>query len=205
MDRDIKYLISITLLILTAFLFLAISSKNYEFISYWVVLVLLFIFVIKFGEKFKFPKICLVLFAIWSILHMAGGLIKFGSTRLYDLILWDLIGDPFFILRYDQAIHLYCYFVISMLTYFTLKKYISGKGNAIIIFSILSALGIGLLNEVIEFGLVIFAGAAETVGDYYNTALDLVFNLLGALIGPIFARRYLDKNKNENSKRETKK
>jgi glycopeptide antibiotics resistance protein len=64
---------------------------------------------------------------------------------------------------------------------------------ALIIFTILAASGIGMLNEIIEFGMVIFAGAAEAVGGYYNTVLDLTFNFVGAIIGAIFSAKILDK------------
>ena len=187
----------ITLLILLGFLVKAIAIKNYEFIGYWIVLVILFLVVIKLESKFKFPSWSLVLFAIWSIGHMAGGLIMIGNTKLYDLMLIHVLGDPFFILKYDQVIHTFCYFAISILVYFVLKKYIKKSSSVLIVFSALAALGIGLLNEVIEFGMVIFAGAADAVGGYYNTALDLVFNLIGALFGPIFAHKI---SKNENKK-----
>lgn len=178
-----------SLLVLFGFLVLAFSVRNYEFIGYWIVLVTLFLLVIKSESKFKLPSWSLILFAIWSVLHMAGGLIHINGTRLYDLILIPIIGDPFFILRYDQLIHAYCYFTISILVYFTLRNYISKHNSAILTFSILSALGIGLLNEVIEFGMVVFANAADAVGGYYNTALDLVFNFIGAVVGSIVASK----------------
>lgn len=193
MKDSVRRITLITLLILFGFLILAFQRRNYEFIGYWIVLVALFLVVVKLENKFKFPSWGLILFAIWSVFHMAGGLIRINGTRLYDLILIDILGDPFFILRYDQLIHAYCYFTISILTYFILRRYFSKNNSALIIFSTLSALGIGLLNEVIEFGMVIFADAAEAVGGYYNTALDLVFNLIGAIIGPLFARFTLSK------------
>jgi hypothetical protein len=188
MKKGLKSLVTITLIVLIGFLIKAILAKNYEFIGYWIVLVLLFLLVIKSDNKFNFPLIGLWFFSIWSMLHMAGGLIKINSVRLYDFILFNIIGDPYFILRYDQVIHAYCYFAISILIYFAMKNYTKDK-KALIIFSILSTLGIGLLNEVIEFGMVIFANAAEAVGGYYNTALDLVFNLIGAVIGSIYASK----------------
>lgn len=193
MKKSVKTIMWITLLVLFGFLIKAFSVKNYEFIGYWIVLVILFLLVIKLESKFKFPPWSLIFFAIWSVLHMAGGLLHVGTVRLYDFILINILGDPFLILKYDQVIHAYCYFAISILTYFTLKKYFTKKNSALIVFSVLSALGIGLLNEVIEFGMVIFADAADAVGGYYNTALDLVFNLIGSIIGPFFARRFLDK------------
>ena len=188
MKKGLKSLVIITLLVLVGFLIKAFVDKNYEFLGYWIVLVALFLIVIRMDKKFNFPLFSIWLFSIWSVLHMAGGLIKINGTRLYDLVLIPILGDPFFILKYDQVIHTYCYVAISILVYFVLAKYMSNK-KALIVFSILSALGIGLLNEVIEFGMVIFADAADAVGGYYNTALDLVFNLIGAIIGSFIASK----------------
>lgn len=189
MKRSYKSIATITLAILVGFLLLAFSRKNYEFIGYWVVLVGLLVFVLKFGEKFKIPSWGLALFSIWSILHMVGGLIIIGGTRLYDLILLNLVGEPFFILRFDQVLHAYCYFMVFILIYFVLKKYVSKKDRtALLIFSVLAAMGIGVLNEIIEFAMVVFAGAAEAVGDYHNNALDLVFNLIGSIIAAFYMR-----------------
>lgn len=192
MKKELKIVTCLTLIALVGFLIKAILARNYEFIGYWIVLVILYLLVLSMDKKFNFPLIAPILFSIWSISHMAGGLIKIGKTRLYDLVLIPIIGDPFFILRYDQLIHAFCYFAISILVYFVLKSYMKKRTSAIIAFSILSALGIGLLNEVIEFGMVIFADAADAVGGYYNTALDLVFNLIGAILGSFFARKFLD-------------
>jgi len=157
------YTAIITLLVLIGFLVKALLAKNYEFIGYWVVLVILFLLVIWLDKKFNFPLTGIILFSIWSISHMAGGLLYVSGTRLYDLVLIPILGEPYFILKYDQLIHAYCYFAISILVYFALKKYfIKQKSQtALIIFSILAAVGIGLLNEVIEFGMVIFADAAD--------------------------------------------
>ena len=190
MKKELKWVTGITLLVLIGFLMKAFSVGNFEFIGYWVFLVAMFLVVIKISDKFKLPTWAISLFAIWSVLHMAGGLLRVGGGRLYDLMFVNIIGDPYFILKYDQVIHVYCYFAISILVYYILKNYIPKKESALITFSVLSALGIGLLNEVLEFGMVIFADAAEAVGGYYNTALDLVFNLVGAIIGPFFARKF---------------
>jgi putative membrane protein len=121
---------------------------------------------------------------------MAGGLLKINGLRLYDFIFFNLLGDPFFILKYDQVLHTFCYFVISILIYFILKNYVKKNEAALITFTVLSALGVGLLNEVLEFGMVVFLDAADAVGGYYNTALDLLFNLIGAIIGPFVARKF---------------
>tara|TARA_Y100000310_G_scaffold110949_1_gene109358 strand:+ start:1361 stop:1936 length:576 start_codon:yes stop_codon:yes gene_type:complete len=190
MEKSLKYLVSITLLILFGFLIKAFSVGNFEFVGYWIVLVSLFLIVVKISDKFKIPTWAIGLFSIWSVLHMAGGLLRINGLRLYDFIFFNILGDPFFILKYDQVIHAYCYFAISILIYFILKNYVKKSEAALVTFTVLAALGIGVLNEVIEFGMVIFLDAADAVGGYYNTALDMLFNLIGAIIGPFVARKF---------------
>jgi len=51
---------------------------------------------------------------------------------------------------------------------------------------ILIAMGTGAFIEIIEFNAVVFLGAAERVGDYFNNTLDLVFNLIGSIIACFF-------------------
>jgi putative membrane protein len=47
-------------------------------------------------------------------------------------------------------------------------------------------MGLGALNEIVEFAAVV-ASPSTGVGGYYNTALDLVFNGLGATLAVIGA------------------
>ena len=55
---------------------------------------------------------------------------------------------------------------------------------------ILIASGIGAFNEIIEFFAVVFFNAAKGVGGYFNNALDLVFNLIGAIIASFIITKY---------------
>jgi putative membrane protein len=183
------------LVILTTYF---ITKTNYEFIGYAVVVGFLYYIVIRADKKYNFPASVIWLFAIWIAMHMLGGSVYINGTRLYDLVLINMFngGGEFMLLKYDQFVHAYCYFAISILMYFVLKKHMkSNQGAALVTFTILSAIGIGLLNEVIELAMVVFADAAEAVGGYYNTALDLVFNLIGAIIGSFYAYKIIDKKK----------
>ncbi len=47
-------------------------------------------------------------------------------------------------------------------------------------------MGLGVLNELIEFSAVLVFPDTN-VGGYFNTALDLVFNTLGALAAAVLA------------------
>ena len=53
---------------------------------------------------------------------------------------------------------------------------------------VLAVTGVGALNEIFELGAVVFTGSTG-VGGYYNNALDLIFNLIGAIIGVMIGKR----------------
>ncbi len=172
------------------YLFLIIFSiyfalvPNYEFIVYIIIAGIAFYILIYLDRIYKFPTYSLWLIAIWVALHMFGGGLIISGKRLYATMLIPFIGSPYDILKYDQFVHAYCYVAISILIYYILKKHLKpNEKNTLIVFTILAAIGIGALNEVAEFSMVIYAGAADAVGGYYNTTLDIVFNVLGAIIG----------------------
>jgi putative membrane protein len=192
MKKGLKLPTIFVYLLLAGLLAYFIPMGNYEFIGYAVVVGLLYYAVLAADKYYNFPVYSFWLFGIWVVSHMLGGALYFGGTRLYDTILIPIFngGGEFVILKYDQLIHAYCYIAFAVLVYHALKKHFKkGQDRALILFTILAAVGIGLLNEVIEFGMVVFADAADAVGGYYNTALDLVFNLIGAIIGAILAWR----------------
>lgn len=195
MKKGVKFLGIFMFLFLVVFLSYFIFKQNYEFSGYGLVVGILFFIILWANKYYDFPLTPLWLVATWVILHMLGGSMYIYGIRLYDLVLINLIdrGGEFVILKYDQFVHAYCYIAFASLLYFILKKHMKPKQNiALIVFTTLAALGIGLINEVIEFGMVIFADAAEGVGGYYNTALDLVFNFIGAVIGSLATKKFLD-------------
>jgi putative membrane protein len=60
--------------------------------------------------------------------------------------------------------------------------------TAISIVIIMAGLGVGALNEIVEFTAVVIT--PETgVGGYNNTSLDLVADLIGAIIAMIIIRK----------------
>jgi len=175
-------------IVLLIFSFIFISRKNYEFIWYIVVIVSLMLLVILTNHKVNYPNGILWGLAIWSILHMSGGGLYIGKTRLYDLILWPIVGEPYLILKYDQLIHIFGFGVTTFLMYSLIKPLLNKnikKWCALSIVIIMAGLGAGALNEIIEFFVTIFTSSSG-VGGYVNTALDLVSNLIGAAIAMAF-------------------
>lgn len=192
--KTLSYFMAVFLVLCLGYFFL---QGNYEFVGYIFVAGALF-FVLAWSDKYyEFPFLPLFLFAIWVVLHMFGGGLYINGEKLYELLLIEVFRSPvdpeFVILKYDQFIHAYCYVAIASVLYFMLKKHMKkGQDVALVVFTVLAAIGIGLLNEVVEFAMVVFADAGEAVGGYYNTALDLVFNLIGAIIGAVGTWKWLD-------------
>ena len=171
---------------------LTIVFQNYEFLIYAITVIVLVVILYRTDRHFHFSRTGVWLFNVWLILHILGGLASYQGTRFYDLILLDLVGEPYHVLKYDQFVHFYCYVVIAMLMWSVIRKIAKPDANGLTlcVVNVLAASSIGALNEIVEFLAVILLGS-EGVGDYTNTAIDLVANLIGAIVGTLFmhARR----------------
>ena len=174
--------------LLLAFTVYFLFKGNYEFLTYTVSIGILIYLLLCTDRIFRYPLLALWGFALWLFLHMAGGSFFFGGVRLYDFILIPLTDAPLHLLRYDQVVHSFCYFVITLLTYALVNSIVAQEAKAFLVMLItfLAGIGIGAINEIIEFSTVVFFGSTG-VGDYYNNAMDLVFNGMGALVAVIMA------------------
>jgi uncharacterized membrane protein YjdF len=180
-----KSLITCTLLLL-AFIVTALMRSNNEFLFYASTLILILVLLWYMDRRIDFSRFALWGFNLWMLMHLAGGMATIDGVRLYDFMVIDLVPDPYNILKYDQIVHFYCYFIVSMLVFETLSQLINGgRTTSLALITVLAATGIGGLNEIIEFGAVVLVGSTG-VGGYTNTALDLVANLLGAMAGAVF-------------------
>jgi putative membrane protein len=164
-----------------------IIFQNYEFLLYAITAVILIVILYTTDQYFKYKKLGLWLFNIWLILHILGGLASYQGVRFYDLILLNLVGDPYHILKYDQFVHFYCYVVMSILMWSVVHKTVkqNASSTVVCVITVLAASGLGAFNEVIEF-LAVVAFGTDGVGGYINTAIDLVANLLGAITGTLY-------------------
>lgn len=169
--------------ILICFTAYFLVKLNFEFLIY-AVSISVFIYILEKTDRiFKYTQLAKAGFTAWLFLHLLGGTLYLKGFRLYDTILINLAGEPYNILKYDQAIHVFCYFVMTMFLH-SIVMHISEKnaGKITIGFiTTLAALGLSAVNEIIEFSAVVFFNS-DGVGGYYNNALDLVFNLIGILI-----------------------
>ena len=186
--RNIPIYVSAIILALCTIYFL--FKGNFEFLVYAFTLFPLMWVIAKTDKMFNYPALAKWGFMVWMITHMAGGSLFFNGVRLYDTILFSWIGEPYNILRYDQLIHAFCYFVMALFVYAIVATMSKPKTSRVtmIVMTFLGAMGISALNEVVEFIAVAFFHSTG-VGNYYNNALDLVFNGAGIVAALFFMRK----------------
>lgn len=186
-----RYSIYVNIFLLAIFTLWFIYIGNYEFIGYIVSIGFIIWLVYYTDKKFNYLPLAMWGLSLWLFLHLAGGAFIFGGVKLYGIVLIKIIGAPYYLLKYDQVVHLYCYFIVTLFVYSIVQKITNEKSMKItsLVIVILASIGIGALNEIIEFAMVIFANASVDVGSYTNNALDLVFNLIGAITSIFIAKR----------------
>lgn len=199
-DRKMAPLRSGTLGILgftVAYLLLALAGAlwrdNQEFLLYIAVMVPIAAAVMVMHLRVNFSTGVLWGLSLWGLVHMAGGLLGVpenwpvhGETRvLYSL--W-LIPHG---LKYDHLVHAFGFGVTTWLCWEALRSILSGVTGrpvaavypsvGILVLCTAAAMGFGALNEVLEFEATMLVPETN-VGGYINTGLDLVSNLVGAVV-----------------------
>lgn len=182
-----KLILIINLIGIFVFTLLFLSRQNYEFLIYIAVIIFFLLLILLTNEKVNYPNIVLWGLTVWAFLHMSGGGIYVRGKKLYELILIPLIGDPYYILKYDQFVHMVGFGIAALAMYYLLKSRLKKNNQwvAVSVVIIMAGLGVGALNEILEFIATVIT--PETgVGGYINTSLDLVFNLIGAILAMAF-------------------
>ena len=183
-NRGEKAVAVFTLAYIVAFTVWFLSIGNFEFIVYVITMVALFLLVAFSLGKAEYPLSMLWALSLWGLLHMAGGGMPVGDSVLYNLHLVPIVDtERMFILKFDQFVHAYGFGVTAWLLYHLLIRHFpNSRGTATALtYPALGAMGLGAVNEVIEFSAVLMVPDTN-VGGYINTALDLCFNALGAIV-----------------------
>jgi putative membrane protein len=180
-------LVNAVALIIFALLFL--SRKNYEFLLYVGVIVFFMVVILATNERVSYPTSVLWGLTAWALLHMSGGGLFIRGTKLYEIILIP-ISEKYEIFRYDQFVHIIGFGVATLVMYHLLKPLLAPDLNrraALSIVVVMAGLGVGALNEIVEFVATVLV--PETgVGGYVNTSLDLVSDLVGAVLALVVIR-----------------
>jgi uncharacterized membrane protein YjdF len=165
------------------------SRKNYEFLIYIGVIIFFLCLILATNHKVNYPNSVLWGLTLWALLHMSGGGLYVKGTKLYEIILIP-ISESYEIFRYDQFVHIVGFGVATLVMYQLLKPALAPdlkKWTALSIVVMMAGLGVGALNEIVEFTATVLV--PETgVGGYTNTSLDLVSDLIGAVAAMILIR-----------------
>lgn len=128
---------------------------------------------------------------IAALVTLAGGLVNVGQNVLYNASTGPYskaLGTHF--LQYDHVAHAYVSFVMAYACWVMLgaPEGDTDHRRERVILAVGTALGLGALNEMLEF-LATLAHHGAHAGGYWNTGWDLVCNLIGAgAAGLVIAR-----------------
>jgi putative membrane protein len=157
---------------------------NYEFVVYVITMLILIALVGRSLRSAEYPLSMLWALSLWGLLHMAGGGVPVGESVLYSAQVVPLSppdGEWTF-LKYDQIVHAYGFGVTAWVLWHLMRRHypvLDGTWT-IYVYPALAAMGLGAVNEIIEF-IAVLSVPETNVGGYVNTALDLVFNAAGAV------------------------
>lgn len=181
--RSERALLVFTLGYVGVFLIRFVTDGNVEFVGYIATLVFFVALIAATQKSARFPAWLLWGLSVWGLAHMAGGGIEIDGAVLYTHMLLPIAGNgELIVLKYDQLVHFYGFGVAALVLWHVMRRNFPALDGTktIFAFAVLGAMGLGALNEIIEFTAVVSLPNTN-VGGYYNTGLDLVFNAAGAL------------------------
>jgi len=182
MDRTIRpvaYFTGLYLLVATPF---ALRQQNTEFLFYIAIVIGLAIAVLLLHRRVHLSSGVLWALSLWGLLHMLGGLLRLPESWPTDNnsgVLYSLWLVPGY-LKYDNPVHAFGFAVATQVCWECLRTVPGIRPTlGIVVLCALAGMGLGSLNEVIEFAATLMIPGTN-VGGFVNTGWDLVANMLGA-------------------------
>ena len=125
---------------------------------------------------------------IAAVAHLAGGLVQVGTGVLYDASVGPITLHTH-VIQYDHFAHAFGSFVAVLVIWELLvpEEVVNREHINVLVLVALASMGVGALNELIEF-IATLADQGAHVGGYNNTGWDFVSNLVGAILAACFLR-----------------
>lgn len=184
-EKNLKALRLVSLFIalyLALFTVLSYSRGNSEFLYYDLVFIVLLIILYLYRLQMRLSIPLAIALAAHGFLHLLGGNLYIGGIRLYDY--------DFFFLGYDNMVHAFGMFLVTIIVYNLLSRHLSNEVKkrriSLGLILLLLSMGVGATAELFELLAVLYFDAGPRVGDYFNNAFDLVYNALGSFIAVIW-------------------
>ena len=169
----------------TAFAAYGIATRSPNTVPYTLTVVALTAALMRW-RRAPVPRPIAFGLAALAIAHLAGGLIAVGDDVLYNAHL----GHP--ALEFDHLVHAtgVALGVVVLWMNFTPRMSTVDEHRRALLLCLLGGLGLGALNETVEFVLTELHGGTH-VGGYTNTGWDLVSNVVGALAAVAYVRTHV--------------
>jgi uncharacterized membrane protein len=192
----IGVLLALTAVYMAAAVIGAVSTGNFEFVFYIVVMLVLIGLVGVIHWHVGLSIGVLAALSLWGLLHMSGGLVSVPESWPIDgkirvLYSWWIIPGR---LKYDQLVHAYGFGVTTCVAWEALRTSIARRVDKEprevaptvpwLLLCAVAGMGFGALNEVVEFAATLLMEETN-VGGYANTGWDLVSNGLGCAIAAV--------------------
>lgn len=162
-----------------------LQDLNLEFVIYVAVIIVILGGVLLTTSRTNFPQWLLWMLSVWGLMHVLGGAVQIDGGVLFGYRIYPFLdlGGDFYILKYDQVVHMYLYGVVGMMSFHLLRTRlaISGHTKLLMALAVMTSVGVSALNEIMEF-LIAVTVERNGVGGYENAMLDLIFNLTGAIV-----------------------
>lgn len=132
----------------------------------------------------RFSPVVLWGLALWGLAHMGGGLVQFGGEVIYE----QSLGSGEF--RFDKIVHFFGFGFATLAAFELVRRTLAPDAppRSVAIAAAFVGLGVGAVNETIEFLITLLPGDSN-VGGFSNTGWDLVANALGAATAAWIAPR----------------
>jgi len=170
--KDQHFIALVNILAIISFGYVFYIRANYEFLLYIAVIIILFIIFLLSNKKVQLSNGVLWGLTAAMLLHMLGGAVLVGDGVLYGVTLLPL-SETYQIFKYDQFVHLFGFTVATVAIFELLQLHLKKPIKswlALSIVIIMAGLGIGAVNEIIEFfaSLVTLKSGVGGVCEYFT-------------------------------------
>lgn len=184
--RDHRLLAAFTIGYLAVFAVVGVLIHSSVAIPYVVLISVLIVAVCRLERRFALGPGVLWALSVWGLAHLCGGVIRLDGGRvLYNAVLGVEA------IHYDRLVHAFGFGTATRVCGIVLLRWLGrrdGFGAGPTVFVVLAGLGVGAVNEIVEFFATLILPDTN-VGGYTNTGWDLVFDLLGAIAAAVWLAR----------------
>lgn len=174
-----------------AFFEAGLWTHRYDFSAYTLPAFGLFFLILWLDRVYHFSAFIWWGLTAWTMGHLSGGYFLIGPNRLYETLLIPLVGAPYFVVQYDQPIHIFGSVIVTMLLVEILQRRVPAEiwsDRSFLLTVALAGLGIGACYEIMEFFVTVVT-PHNLVGGYQNNLIDIICDAIGSFIAVFAIRR----------------